>query len=453
MVVNSSLIPSPDPKSKEALMTFIYGRPVRSDEFLGRESELLTIFNRLSSIQSTAIVGEPHIGKTSLLLQISDSNVQKRFLSDTAKKFVTVFTDLQPISVEYTPFDFWNDALEPLREKPGHSSIAIKLNHAKEEKYKNTALRRLFEHIAERNQVLVLLLDEFDRLLSHPNFKDSSFFAGMRSLSTITGGLVIITSSRLSVAEMNIKGHELLGGNVETSPFFNSFIEIKLRPFSPETANQLLQRVPNVFTPQEILFIRRVAGCHPFLLQAMAATLYETPKSITERQVQAAEVFYQRISSHFDTLWQTMEDKVRTTSVILSLIELGGRSTGKSFSIEEIENVSAFDTELRKLEILGLAEKVKDGRSIDFRHGLMWRGEPWTICAQVFTWWVRDEVISKGHELKEPDEWLADKKYRLLLTEGQWNELVKLVKSAPEYLTKGVGSLAKSIIQELIRPK
>ena len=433
-------------------MHFVYGRPVRPKEFLGRKSELLTIFNRLRNKKSTAIVGEPHIGKTSLLLLIDDADTQEHFLKNDAKKMVVVFKDLQPVSTEYTPSEFWQEALVPLWEKPGHSSITIRLNEVKEQGYNNRALNRLFQNIADRGQVLVLLLDEFDRLFSHPNFKDPSFFAGMRSLSTITGGLVVITSSRLTVAEMNVKGHELFDSSVDTSPFFNYFSEVKLRPFTSETVNRLLRHTPDIFTSQEIAFIRRVAGRHPFLLQAMAATLYETPKG-AEREIQAAETFYSRISFHFDTLWNALDDKAKTTAVILSLMDLNGYSAGSSFSYSEIENVDAFDAELRYLADLGLAEKNQDGWRVDVKHGLIWHGEPWTIGAQAFTWWVRDVVISKSRSLKEYDQWLANKRYRLLLTEQQWNNLTKIIKSTPELLAKGVGALAKVVIQEVTGAK
>lgn len=429
-------------------MNFVYGRPVRPKEFLGRESELLTIFNRLRNRESTAIVGEPHIGKTSLLLLIADRDTQEQFLKDDAKRIVVSFKDLQPISAEYTPSEFWQEILEPLQDKPGHSSITTRLNNAKEQNYSNGTLKKLFQNIEDRGQTVVLLLDEFDRLLSHPNFKDPSFFAGIRSLSTTTGGLVVITSGRLTIAEMNSKGQGLLGENVDTSPFFNNFIEVKLRPFTSEMATKLLQRVPGTFTDQEIFFIRRVAGRHPFLLQAMAATLYETPMG-TDRHLQAAEKFYNRINFHFDTLWNALDDKAKTTAVILSLMDLDGYSAGSSFSYGEIENVDVFDAELRHLADLGLAEKNQNAWKLDVKHGLIWHGEPWTIGAQVFTWWVRDVVISKSRSLKEYDQWLADKRYRLLLTEQQWNNLTKIVKSAPEFITQGVGALAKSIFKEI----
>ncbi|NIV38116.1 MAG: hypothetical protein GWN58_54490, partial [Anaerolineae bacterium] len=42
-----------------------------------------------------------------------------------------------------------------------------------------------------------------------------------------------------------------------------------------------------------------------------------------DRQGRAAERFYERISFHFDDLWRTLDDRTRTTAVILSLVELG----------------------------------------------------------------------------------------------------------------------------------
>lgn len=67
---------------------FIYGRPVKPGEFVDRDSELRTIFNRLRHGESTAIVGEPHIGKTSLLLKLADDATQRQCLGDDARDLV-----------------------------------------------------------------------------------------------------------------------------------------------------------------------------------------------------------------------------------------------------------------------------------------------------------------------------------------------------------------------------
>ena len=48
---------------------FVYGRALRPAEVLDRQDELRTIFNRVHNGDSTAIVGEAHIGKTSSLFR------------------------------------------------------------------------------------------------------------------------------------------------------------------------------------------------------------------------------------------------------------------------------------------------------------------------------------------------------------------------------------------------
>jgi hypothetical protein len=51
-----------------------------------------------------------------------------------------------------------------------------------------------------------------------------------------------------------------------------------------------------MFTNQDKLFIRRIAGNYPFLLQALAATLLEITNLGEERQIHAAHIFYQRVA-------------------------------------------------------------------------------------------------------------------------------------------------------------
>ncbi len=46
---------------------FIYGKPVSKEHFMGRKDVLQTLISRILTGQSSAIIGEPHIGKTSLL--------------------------------------------------------------------------------------------------------------------------------------------------------------------------------------------------------------------------------------------------------------------------------------------------------------------------------------------------------------------------------------------------
>ena len=61
---------------------FTYGKPVSDPtRFVGREEELQQIFSRLgtSSFESSSIVGEGRLGKTSLLNHISHPDTIRRY--------------------------------------------------------------------------------------------------------------------------------------------------------------------------------------------------------------------------------------------------------------------------------------------------------------------------------------------------------------------------------------
>lgn len=427
---------------------FIYGRPVQPDEFLDRRNELRTVFNRLRHSESTAVVGEPHIGKSSLLLKLADDATQQTYLGEDVRCVVTRLLDLHPVGSDYTSAIFWKEALEPLQEHPDCAAAAPLLEQTAQAGYTRRPLERLFNHLGQDNRRLVLLLDEFERLLIHPNFQDSAFFALLRSLATRTGGLAIVTASRLSVAEMNDQGRSLLEIG---SPFFNNVIEMRLHPFDEVTVGRFLNQTGDAFTSDDRRFIRRVAGRHPFLLQAMAAAFFEATGD--DRHASAAERFYEWTAFHFDDLWRALDDRTRTTAVILSLMELGGRALGQRFAYGEIEAVDGFGPELRRLAERGLAEQVGEGWQFDWQHLLLWRGERWTIGAQAFAWWVRDVIVAQSRRVTAYDDWLAKKRYRLLLTQEQWDGLVSAVRKAPASVIGGVSSLARALFKELLRRK
>jgi hypothetical protein len=408
---------------------FIYGRPVRPGEFLNREAELRTIFNRLRNCESTAVVGEPHIGKSSLLIKLADPATPPAYLGDDAHGLVVSLLDLHPVSGDYTPRAFWEEALEPLREYPDHTD---RLKWVVQENYTRRSLEQLFNYLSQRNQRMLFLLDEFERLLVHPNFQDPAFFALLRSLATRTDGLVLVIASRLSVTEMNKYGRNLLEFG---STFFSNLIELRLQPFSKETAEELLNRASGVLSFYDSSFICRMAGRHPFLLQAMAATLLETEGQDSDRRIRAAERFYRQISYHFEELWRMLDDRARTGIVILSLVELGGRALGSKFNKKPIEEIAEkFMPELQRLEDMGLAEQIDYG-SEDESVPLL-KGKKWVVSTPVVVRWVHDVVIAKTHQVPAYDKWLEGKKYSFLLTQERWNSLVGMARNAVDWATQ-----------------
>jgi len=427
---------------------FIYGRPVQPDEFLNRETELSTIFNRLRNSESSAIVGEPHIGKTSLLYKLADEATQQQYLENKAKGVTLSSLNLHTIDNDYTPVLFWEEALEPLLEHPGHVSIARYLKQASQAGYRRRSLERLFNQLAKQGKWLLLLLDEFERLFFHPNFQDFTFFAVLRSLSSSLG-FSFVTTSRLPLSELNERGHKLpeSGG----SPLFNTQIEVHLRPFDQMAVDILLSRDKDKLSAKDRDFICRVAGRHPFLLQAMTAALIETTGN--NRHSLAAERFYRQISSHFDDMWRTLDDRTRTTAVILSLVTLGGHAVGQNFAYGEIEQADAFGPELHQLAERGLAELVGEGWQFDSQNFLLWRGERWRVGTEAFAWWIRDVIIAETRRVPTYEEWVTNKRYNFFLTQEQWDTLLKTVRKTPDWAVRGVAALGRALFEELTRRK
>jgi ABC-type phosphate/phosphonate transport system ATPase subunit len=75
-----------------ALNPFLYGKPVPPGRFVGRRDAVRTLFSRLNNGESTAIVGEPHIGKSSLLRYVVYDDVRAQWLSKAASNYF--FTEI-----------------------------------------------------------------------------------------------------------------------------------------------------------------------------------------------------------------------------------------------------------------------------------------------------------------------------------------------------------------------
>ncbi len=394
---------------------FIYGRPVRPDELVNRKSELTTLLNRLMNRESTAITGEPHIGKTSLLLTAKDASIQERYAGENIENFLFRFLDLQAIEGDYTFGHFWEEALQIERETADYADVTDRLRECTQKNYSRFSLLGLFETLAARDLTLVLLLDEFDRLLSHPNFKNSpGFFGNLRSLSTISGSLVIITASRQPVAEMNQWGKELLDRG---SALFNHFAEVKLKPFDEEAAEEFFAPHKNRFTDQEIETLRCLSGSHPFLLQAAAASWLDA----NGNKENAANMFYDKVSAHFDDLWDTLDDKTRTVALILCLAEL----SEKAFDCSRLKDIDGFTHQLCILTERGLAVNAGKKWPCDLSVPLEYKGKSWIISSRAFTRWVRDAVINGTRPVPSYDEWLKNKKYEMFLSRETWESLLR----------------------------
>lgn len=362
---------------------FTYGRPVRPDEFVGRGAELRTIFNRVRNGESTAVVGGPKVGKSSLLIKLADAQTQREYLGRDAPQVLTCALDLHALAAGDGPRAFWQDALAPLHAAALESGARQQLDRAVESGYARRPLERFFNALGRHGQRLVLVLDEFERLLSHDRFQDPSFFALLRSLATRTNGLALVIASRLSVADINERGRDLL--NVG-SPFFNIMINLRLRALDAGAADALLARAGSALSVQDRRFVCRASGCQPFLLQALAATLIYVSADLrgADRAAEAASTFVERVGFHFADQWDALTPLSRAAVTLLCLSAV----CAPDLACGDLMAQEAFSAQLQALHDLDLAVKVGPDWAYERRGLCHWRGETWTIGAQAFAWWV-----------------------------------------------------------------
>ncbi len=429
------------PSGQPERLPFIFGRPVRGKEFIGRENEIASILNRVRNGESTAIIGQPHVGKTSLLLKLTETEVNDDYLVGVETIFQ--YIDLHPVEPDYSPSIFWSEATAKLGFSQSKKLVEL---HSKaiETNFERHALESVFDFMGKNNLRLVLLLDEFETLFRRSKFKDLSFFPLVRSLASRTGGLSIVIASRLRLAQINEMGRKFLDLG---SPFFNYMIENRLKPFADNEISILLERGEIPFSDIEKRFIRNVAGRNPFLLQTLAQAVVENRGEANLRL--AAEEFYEQVSSYYDELWLNLSEKERTVALILAIIDIEGYATGRNYSFGEIEDVTEFDAELKRLENYGLVARTSSGAQLDFEHALVWRGERWAISGKGFTWWARDYVVAQNRLTPSFNEWLETREKKKFLTNEMNQQLTTSLRSLPQWAMQGVSGLAEALLKNI----
>ncbi len=271
-----------------------------------------------------------------------------------------------------------------------------------------------------------------------------------------TDGLQLITSSIMSVAEMDEYSSEI---NPIGSPFFNNFIKVTLELFDDDAVDELikisLKSTGVKFDEQDRDFVVRLSGRHPYRLQAACAALFDgiiTKKDAEERYLYASEKFSTQTEHHFSQVWKRLDEKSRTVLVIMSILWLGGMVLGKDYSFGEIEKSQSFRPELDKLSKLGLVEKVgkKSKLQFDFDHFLLWQDQKWQVACEGIVWWVTKIIIGESREIPDFNKWLNNQEVLgYILTRKQLETIKDLAKNIPSAIGDGMSSVFIQFIKGL----
>lgn len=414
------------------LNPFLYGKPVPPDRLFGRQNAVRTVFSRLQNRESTAIVGEPHIGKTSVLRYLADEEVRSEWLSNTTESYLFMDVDCHLLSAGCIPQELWQRVVDAAKGNFVDDNIRHQCEIIEQSNFGSFALESFFRFLGKKGWCIVLLLDEFDVLLNHPNFNTSDFMGTLRSLATRTDGLVVITASRISVAHMNRKSQEI---NPHGSPFFNNVTEVRILPLTQAEAEQLiratLSRVEEglTFTPGDENFLISLAGRHPYLLQMAAASLYDALVDDNNREVGckvATRLFHERSDAHFEDFWRHLTPTEQRALLLLALAQYRGYVDGREFNLDKVGQLEWYDPDLRHLRDIGIIETVHALGSVP------WREENWRIAVGGFVPWLMDNIISGTREAKDFGEWLQDREFQGLFTREESTKLKEIASKIPK---------------------
>ncbi len=375
---------------------FSFGNPVNDpDRFYGRKREIRQITDRLlsSAFESTSVVGERRIGKTSLLKYLATPQVAEEIGLDP-DYYVIVYVDFQGC-VKITPARFWSRILRRVARKLADDELATMAKElGQQEEIDQFDLEDLFFEIEDLNQKLILLMDEFEYVTRNENF-DLDFFAGLRALA-IHFPLSLITATRKPLVDLC---HSTA---IQGSPFFNIFASLILKPFQPDETllmiDELLTGSGVEFSEADKKRIKEYADGHPIYIQMMGYYYYEGYQmglSGKDLHNHAQENFLLQAKPHFEYQWNHSDEREKITLLTL-LTQLNGNEVlPTEEQLEEIYSQSSY-------VLPGL---VKRGLVLEKQ------GDYYDFFSPLFKEWLKIEVSAGREERQSSDsveEWLEN---------------------------------------------
>ncbi len=418
---------------------FIYGKSLMPQQFIGRKRQLQQLFSRLVTGQSVALIGQPHIGKTSLLNLIFDEDKRQEIAGSRLTHDCFCFVDAHMLRGIETQAEFWQQALAPLAQvmEDGQMSALLPLYAtAAENKFSTFVLEQLFQALGKAGSRLVLLLDEFDDFLGNDILHKAEFYGGLRSLASRSSGLVLLIATRRDLEQLNQLTQEI---NPHGSPYFNVFTEIHLGPLAQIDLATLLKQADSKFNQEDRHFVADLSGYHPYLAQAAAAILWEADEdglTGNARYHTAADNFYRETSKHFADTWRFWTNETRRAVTAVSLTQIPYLAPGRVFEVSRlVKHLDDYTPELDKLEANGLV--ARDNNDV------------WRVRQAAFLWWLAEQLWKAVRDESDFEVWLQQQTMDGIFTRQERQWMKKAAKESASAVGKGINTFIEAYAKQL----
>jgi hypothetical protein len=269
--------------------------PVPPSRFVGRRREVRKTFSQLTGPGqgSVAISGPRCAGKTSLLRYIGAAEIATEW-DLTKDNALICLLDCQLVEQPFNVTAFWRQVLDLLQARL-QDSMGEKLHElCQQEQISNADFEVILDALHAGGQRLILLLDGFDRLIQTRvtiSLVIRDFLSQLRALINRrprTLSLVLATDEPLEELCQTID----FGG---ASPFPNSFMSVRLKGFSDQEINDLIENALSgtsvAFDEQDRSYVSRLSRGHPLLAQWAGHLLFEAKAAgpMTAESYQAIE--------------------------------------------------------------------------------------------------------------------------------------------------------------------
>lgn len=250
--------------------------------FLGRSNAITLVCNQLADkeFRSTALVGGPYTGKTSLLRYLTSQEIQATY--PVLAKSWNIYISGDVLGLTATPAQFWASCFREIQRQvdpgPLKDRVLAMAEKTRKAEFDIFDLEDFLDECAAKNQKLVLFIDDFVNLLRNANFwPPSDFFHQVRNLAHRTPRtLAFVVGTPRPVIE-------LWDLSKNASPFYNSLLSTSIGRLTEDEVKNLVREG---FTKLQLQssdeieqLVLKASACQPSLVNFVAGLCAEMMKA------------------------------------------------------------------------------------------------------------------------------------------------------------------------------